>query len=575
MIYTFLGVQRYSFFQLKIDDNFFCNFVALKILCLMKIFEGKIASEGLCCGTVFMLNVGNMQAKKVNLNNFNQLELYEDACKRLKNRILREIKNISGNLGEEYAEFLQIQLMFLDDSEFDGAIKNKISEGFSVVEAITVVANDLNTEFLAINDEYLSQRGRDVLNLAADLTNIILYDNDESAKKLPNNAIIVAEEITPNQILSFDTKKITALISVIGSEHAHSAILARMLNVPYLYGVSDDILKIKDGSPAVVDACNGKIYCDPTEEILEEVTKKMAVISEKRANLEKYRGKQSVTKTGKQVRLYANIATVEDAKTAVKNDAEGVGLLRTECFFMNHLSFPSEEEQRDFYSKVSLAINNKPLTIRTFDFGSDKKVPFLNLQKEENPALGYRGVRICLGDTNFFKTQLRAIYKVAMDVKNKTGFHSISLMFPMISSVWEVDECIKLCREVEKELKIDFKLPLGVMIETPAAVLIADKLAKKVDFFSVGTNDLSQYLLAVDRQGNTNVKKYFDPHHEAILQSLKMIGNAATGNNIEAGICGELAMDFDLTEKLIEYGFGEFSVNSNKILELRKRIINI
>ena len=538
----------------------------------MKIFEGQIAAEGFCSGVVFILDSKNTQAKKIDLSNFSQMELYENACSYLKNKLISDTSTISEKLGEEYAEFLQIQLMFLDDTEFDGAIRNKISAGITVVEAITTVANSLNADFLSLNDDYLSQRGNDVLNLANDLINSILYPQDENSKEFPDNAVIVAEEITPNQILAFDTKKIAAFISVIGSKHAHSAILARMLAIPYVFGVSNEILTIENETPAVVDAVNGKIYCNPTNEILEETTKKLATISEEKINLEKFRGKPSITKNGKQIHLYANIATLEDAKTAIKNDAEGVGLLRTECFFMNHQSFPSEEEQTDFYFEIAHAINYKPLVIRTFDFGSDKKVPFLNLQKEENPALGYRGVRICLNNKDFFKTQLIAIYKTAVRVTNKIGRNPISLMFPMIASVWEIDECIKLCREVEKELKIDFKLPLGAMIETPAAVLIAEKLAKKVDFFSVGTNDLSQYLLAIDRQGNANLSNYFDPHHEAILQSLKMIGEAAVKNNIWAGICGELAMDFDLTEKLIQYGFTEFSVNSNKILKLREKI---
>ena len=541
----------------------------------MKIFEGKAASEGLCCGCIYVLGTNNTQAKKVNQDSSNQLELYENACDQLKNKILHNTKKISESLGKEYGEFLRIQLMFLEDAEFDGAIKEKISENFTAAEAITIVANKLNIEFLAITDEYLSQRGRDILSLANDLIYNILHDNNENAKELPNNAIIVAEELTPNLILSFDTKKIVALISIIGSEYAHSAIIARMLDIPYIYNVSDGILKINNGSSIVVNAYSGKIYCNPTEEILEEATKNLAAIAEEKANIEKYRGKLSITKTGKTIRLYANIATIEDAKNAIENDAEGVGLLRTECFFMNHNSFPSEEEQIDFYSEISQAINNKHLIIRTFDFGSDKNAPFLNLQKEKNPALGYRGLRICLDNIHFFKTQLRAIYKLAIYVKNKIGHHFISIMFPMITSVWEMEECIKICREVEKELKIDFKVELGAMIETPAAVLIADKLAKKVDFFSVGTNDLAQYLLAIDRQINANLEKYFDTHHEALLQSLKMIGDAAHKNNIWAGICGELAMDFNLTEKLIEYGFTEFSVSSNKILRLRKIITNI
>jgi phosphoenolpyruvate-protein phosphotransferase len=541
----------------------------------MKIFEGQIADESLCRGVVYVLNTKNVWREKSNLNDSNQLELYEDSCNRLKSTVLHDVENASQKLGEEYAEFLQIKLMFLDDVEFDGAIRNKISEGFSAVEAITFVANNLNSEFLTIDDEYLSQRGKDILSLSDDLVNLILYDEEKSEEELPDNAIVIAKEITPNHILSFDIKKVAALISVIGSEHAHSAILARMLDIPYIYGVSDDILKIKNGMPIVMDGFNGLIYCDPTTEILEETEKKLSAISKEMEENEKYRGKQSITKKGKQIHLYANIATIENAKNAVENDAEGIGLLRTECFFMNHVAFPSEEEQIAFYSGIAQIIENRPLTIRTFDFGSDKKVPFLNLQEEENPALGYRGLRICLDNKDFFKVQLRAIYRVAANIKSLTGHHPISILFPMISSVWEIDECVLLCREVENELEIDFKVPLGAMIETPAAVLITDKLAKKVDFFSVGTNDLSQYLLAIDRQGNPNLKRYFDARHEAILQSLKMIGGAATRNNIEAGICGELAMDFGLTEKLIKYGFTKFSVNLNKILQLRRKIINL
>ena len=538
----------------------------------MKSFKGRIASEGLGYGVVFRLDAKNTQAKKANLSDFDQLKLYEDVCKRLKEKLLHDAENVSEKLGKEYAEFLQIQLMFLDDAEFDGAIRSRISEGCTVVEAITTVANSLNDEFLSIDDDYLSQRGKDVLNLADDLVHLILYDDDETATTLPDNAIIVAKEITPNQILSFDREKIAALVSVIGSKHAHSAILTRMLDIPYLYGVAKNILKIKNGTPTVADACWGEIHCRPDEDILEEAMEQLAEIAEEKADCEKYRGKPSVTKSGKQIHLYANIATVEDAKTAIKNDAEGVGLLRTECFFMNHRSYPSEEEQIAFYSEISQEINHKPLTIRTFDFGSDKKVPFLNLQKEKNPALGYRGVRICLDNPAFFKTQLRAIYSVAKHVKNKTGHSSISIMFPMIASFWEIYDCLELCRIVEKELEIDFKVPLGAMIETPAAVLVADKLAKKMDFFSVGTNDLSQYLLAIDREGDGNLMSYFDPHHEAILKALKMVGKSAVKNNIEAGICGELAMDLDLTQTLVDYGYTKFSVNSNKILPLRRNL---
>ena len=388
-------------------------------------------------------------------------------------------------------------------------------------------------------------------------------------KEMTEPCIMAADDMAPSETVQLDKSKVLGFATMYGSSNSHTAILARTMNIPAVIGLGEDLLTKYDGKMAVIDGFTGMLYIDPDEETMKVMEEKRAKDQEQKALLEQLKGKENVTKSGQKINVYANIGNVSDVGAVLKNDAGGIGLFRCEFLYLDNSFFPTEEQQFAVYKQVAENMAGKKVIIRTLDIGADKQVDYFGLDKEENPALGYRAIRICLTRKEIFKTQLRALYRAAM-------FGNISIMFPMIISVAEVHEIKAIIAEVKEELKnegIPFKddVELGVMIETPASVMISRELAKEVDFFSVGTNDLTQYTLAIDRQ-NAKLDKFYDPHHPAVLAMIKMAADNAHAEGAWIGICGELGADLELTEEFLKMGLDELSVSPAMVLPLRKRI---
>ena len=388
-------------------------------------------------------------------------------------------------------------------------------------------------------------------------------------KEMTEPCIIAADDLAPSETVQLDKSKVLGFATMYGSSNSHTAILARTMNIPAVIGLGEDLLTKYDGKMAVIDGFTGMLYIDPDEETMKVMEEKRAKDQEQKALLEQLKGKENVTKSGQKINVYANIGNVSDVGAVLKNDAGGIGLFRSEFLYLENSDFPTEEQQFAVYKKVAETMAGKKVIIRTLDIGADKQVDYFKLDKEDNPALGYRAIRICLTRPEIFKTQLRALYRAAF-------YGNISIMFPMIISVAEVHEIKAIIAEVKEELKnegIPFKddVELGVMIETPASVMISRELAKEVDFFSVGTNDLTQYTLAIDRQ-NAKLDKFYDPHHPAVLAMIKMAADNAHAEGAWIGICGELGADLELTEEFLKMGLDELSVSPAMVLPLRKRI---
>lgn len=541
----------------------------------MEKFSGTVISDGIAIGkaTKFFQVLSN------NLNNIldntkeNQLKILNEAIYKLQNNLIKIYEHYNSIQENKYAELINIQIILLEDVEFYGEIIRNIEEGKTAIDAIKIISEKLITDFNAINDNYFSQRAKDIDDLATQLIEII--NSLEKSINLYNESVIIAEDISINKLLELPKNKISAIILTKGSINSHLSILLRMLEIPAIICNDENILKIDKEKNIIVDCKNSEIIVGIDNgnysKIKEEINNRILI---KKQLLDKYKSKETITRNGKKIHLFANIGTVEDADFAVLSDAEGVGLLRTEFICNNKNNYPTEKEQEEIYFNIVKKLKGKPIIIRTFDFGSDKKVDFIKFSKEKNPALGMRAIRLCLQNTDLFLTQLKAIYKAAIKA-NEIFPNPISIMFPMIVSIWEIDNCVRMCRNIETELNINFKVNLGIMIETPAAVLIADKLAKYVDFFSVGTNDLIQYTYAMDRLSN-ELNSYFQQlDYLPIYEMLKIISTAAKNNNINLGICGEMAADKNFTQFFIEMGFTEFSVNPNKILEMRKTICEL
>ena len=397
----------------------------------------------------------------------------------------------------------------------------------------------------------------------------ILCGVGESMAQTDEPCIIVADDLAPSETVQLDKSKVLGFATMYGSSNSHTAILARTMNIPAVIGLGEELAAQYDGRMAIIDGFTGMLYIDPDETTLAKMQEKRAKDLEQKALLEQLKGKENVTKSGQKMNVYANIGNVSDVGAVLKNDAGGIGLFRSEFLYLENDTFPSEEQQFTVYKQVAENMAGKKVIIRTLDIGADKQVDYFGLDKEENPALGYRAIRICLTRTEIFKTQLRALYRAAM-------FGNISIMFPMIISVDEIYKIKEIIAEVQSELKaegIPFKenVETGVMIETPASDMISRELAKEVDFFSVGTNDLTQYTLAIDRQ-NSKLDAFYDPHHPAVLAMIRMAAENAHAEGKWIGICGELGADLELTEEFLKMGLDELSVSPSMILPLRKRI---
>jgi phosphotransferase system enzyme I (PtsI) len=475
--------------------------------------------------------------------------------------------------GDDAACLFETHQMMLEDLDYVAAIGDLIAaEHVNADFAVHETGRQFAAMFSAMDDEYMRARSADVLDISTRLERILRGETDgESADRAP--AIIAAEDLSPSETVQMDKSRILGFVLSAGHRNSHTAILARTLGIPAVIHLGEDLRPELEGRTAILDGQTGQLVVDPDEATRSYLAEKQAREREARRKLEELRGQSDVTRDGKEVRLYANISSPSILDAVLANDARGIGLFRSEFLYLENSDYPTEEQQFEAYRTVLQRMGGRQVIIRTLDIGADKKVPYFQLPHEENSALGMRAIRICLSRPEVFKTQLRALYRASV-------YGNLAIMFPMIASVWEIQEIKRICAAVRKELERE-KLPyqqdvaLGIMIETPASVLIADHLAREVDFFSIGTNDLTQYTLAVDREGAPGLERFSDAHHPAVLRMIKMTIDAAHAAGIWAGICGELASDTSLTELFLAMGADELSVSARSILGVRSVIRSV
>ena len=473
------------------------------------------------------------------------------------------------DVGEANAMIFEIHQMMLEDLDYLESIENIIrSQEVNAEYAVATTADNFAQMFASMDDAYMQGRAADVKDVSERVLDI-LCGVSAGVKEMTEPCIIAADDLAPSETVQLDKSKVLGFATMYGSSNSHTAILARTMNIPAVIGLGETLSSQYDGKMAVIDGFTGILYVDPDEETLARMQEKRAKDLEQKELLNQLKGKENVTRSGQKINVYANIGNVSDLGAVLRNDAGGIGLFRSEFLYLENSTFPTEEQQFAVYKQVAESMAGKKVIIRTLDIGADKQVDYFNLDKEENPALGYRAIRICLTRPEIFKTQLRALYRAAV-------YGNLSIMFPMIISVSEVKKIKEIIAEVQAELKaegIPYKedVELGVMIETPAAVMISRELAKEVDFFSVGTNDLTQYTLAIDRQ-NQKLDTFYDPHHPAVLAMIKMAADNAHAEGKWIGICGELGADLELTEEFLKMGLDELSVSPALVLPLRKRI---
>lgn len=473
------------------------------------------------------------------------------------------------DVGEANAMIFEIHQMMLEDLDYLESIENIIrSQEVNAEYAVATTADNFAQMFASMDDAYMQGRAADVKDVSERVLDI-LCGVSAGVKEMTEPCIIAADDLAPSETVQLDKSKVLGFATMYGSANSHTAILARTMNIPAVIGLGETLSSQYDGKMAVIDGFTGILYVDPDEETLARMQEKRAKDLEQKELLNQLKGKENVTRSGQKINVYANIGNVSDLGAVLKNDAGGIGLFRSEFLYLENSTYPTEEQQFAAYKQVVESMAGKKVIIRTLDIGADKQVDYFNLAKEENPALGYRAIRICLTRPEIFKTQLRALYRAAV-------YGNLSIMFPMIISVSEVKKIKEIIAQVQAELKaegIPYKedVELGVMIETPAAVMISRELAKEVDFFSVGTNDLTQYTLAIDRQ-NQKLDTFYDPHHPAVLAMIKMAADNAHAEGKWIGICGELGADLELTEEFLKMGLDELSVSPALVLPLRKRI---
>ena len=470
------------------------------------------------------------------------------------------------SLGEEQAAIVEVQLLMLEDLDYLEGVAAAIEGGAAAANAAKDTGEEFATIFAAMDDEYMNARSADIRDMSHRIYDILC--GNEGFTLPEGKFLLVAEDLVPSQTIQLPRERILAFVTRQGSSSSHTAILARTLGIPSLVQADIDLDDAAAAGTIAVDGEAGTWYLDPEGDTLAALLEKQAREQGERAQLEAYRDRECRTRSGRKMLLCANIGSPEDAEAAVKMGAEGVGLMRSEFLYLGTETMPSEDAIFEAYRKVAQIMGDRPVVIRTLDIGADKQVDYMELEKEENPALGLRGLRLCLDREPLFRTQLRAIYRASV-------YGNLHMMFPMIASLWELRKAKELCRSVREELAAEGietkEIPIGVMVETPAAAVIADELAKEAAFFSVGTNDLTQYTLAVDRQ-NAHLGPYYDPYHPALMRLLGYIAKAANENGIWAGICGELGADPNMTEAFLRMGYSELSVAPGRILETKKRV---
>jgi phosphotransferase system enzyme I (PtsI) len=535
----------------------------------MKKLQGKAVYKGIAAGSIVVLKNHDHQVKR------SRVEDTQAECARVEHAVGMAKKQLQGlydkalkEVGETSAAIFEVHQMMLEDEDYLEAVYNMIrTEQVNAEYAVSVTGDNFSAMFAAMEDDYMRARSADLKDISNRLVRC-LDGSGEAEWSAMEPSIIVADDLSPSETVQMDKEKILAFVTVHGSTNSHTAILARMMNIPALIGVPMNLEELHSGEKAIVDGFAGEMILDPSEEECALAEEKIKAENEKLQLLQTLKGKPNVTKSGKTIHVYANIGSVNDVAYVMENDAGGIGLFRSEFLYLGRNDFPTEEEQFQAYRQVLQMMAEKKVIIRTLDIGADKQADYFNLGKEDNPAMGYRAIRICLMQPDIFKTQLRALLRAAV-------YGNLSVMYPMITSVEEVRKIYAIVKEVQGELTaegIPYKLPeQGIMIETPAAVMVSDELAQMVDFFSVGTNDLTQYTLAIDRQ-NEKLEEFYNPYHKAILKMIQIVVDNAHKAGKWAGICGELGADAKLTAEFVRMGVDELSVAPSMVLKLRKAI---
>lgn len=536
----------------------------------MNIYEGKSVFSGVAIGKISVYKKGQQQVKRKKIADADAEIMRFETAK------TEAVKQLSGlyekalrEVGEANAAIFEVHQMMLEDDDYNDSIENMIrTQGINAEYAVASTADNFAQMFSAMDDDYMRERAADVKDISERVLSILNGAGSESAVS-EEPAIIVAEDLAPSETVQLDKDMVLSFVTVRGSLNSHTAILARTMALPALVGTPLPLDDTVDGKLGIVDGSEGKIYVDPDEETLKRMKRRKEEEAERKELLQTLKGRENVTLDGKKVMLYANIGNIKDLATVLQNDAGGIGLFRSEFIYLEKDDYPTEEEQFQIYKQAAETMAGKRVIIRTLDIGADKQCDYFQMEHEENPALGYRAIRICLTRPEVFKTQLRALYRAS-------AYGKIAIMYPMITSVLEVKRIQEMAALVRAELTeqgIEFGEPeQGIMIETPAAAIISDELAKEVDFFSIGTNDLTQYTLAIDRQ-NTKLDEFYDAHHPAVLRMIAMVVENAHKAGIWAGICGELGADQTLTREFLAMGVDELSVSPGSILPIRRIVL--
>lgn len=539
---------------------------------MMKRVSGKIAFGGIAIGTIKELSSKNDLVRRVHVEDVAaEQERFKAAQKEAIQQLQGLYDKAVKEVGEDNAAIFEVHQMMLEDLDYLDSIRNIIeTQSVNAEYAVATTGDNFAEMFAGMDDDYMKARSADVKDISERVVRILSNHEEQGQDKgTGQKHIIVADDLAPSETIQMDREAVLAFVTRQGSTNSHTAILARTMNIPAL--VLTPVDEGVDGKMAIVDGFSGTVIIEPDEETLAVYQKKQQEELERRELLAQLKGKLTITEDGKEIKLYANIGGVKDVGAVLQNDAAGIGLFRSEFLYLQSTDYPTEEEQFKAYKTVAEMMAGRKVIIRTLDIGADKKVDYFHLDEEDNPALGYRAVRICLTRPEIFKTQLRALYRAS-------AYGNIAIMIPMITSVWEVEKSKEIIREVKAELKeegVPFKddVEVGIMIETPAAVMIADELAQMVDFFSIGTNDLTQYTLAIDRQ-NEHLDMFYNAHHPAVLKMIRMVAESAHKAGIWAGICGELGADLELTEEFVKMGIDELSVSPSMIFPVRNKIIH-
>ncbi len=533
----------------------------------MKVLEGKSVYGGIAIGKISIFAKGDRQVKRTSIEDAAaEIKRFDEAKEKAKEQLKGLYEKALQEVGEVNAMIFDVHQMMLDDLDYVESVTNIIeTQNVNAEFAVATTGDNLSEVFASMDDAYMKERAADVKDISNRVIRI-LQGREADGLDSDEPVILVAEDLAPSETVQLDKSKVLSFVTRLGSTNSHTAILARTMNIPALIGV--DYSEDMNGKMAVVDGFEGKIFVEPDENTLQEYESRKQDEDDKKKLLQELKGKETVTLDGRKIHLYANIGGVSDVAGVLANDAGGIGLFRSEFLYLESDTYPTEEEQFKAYRTVVETMAGKKVIIRTLDIGADKQVDYFDLGKEDNPAMGYRAIRICLNEPDIFKTQLRAIYRAS-------HYGTISIMFPMIISVSEVKKIKAITEEVKKELSeqgVPYgEVELGIMIETPAAVMISDLLAKEVDFFSIGTNDLTQYTLAIDRQ-NPKLDSIYDSHHEAVLRMLQMVVDNGHKEGCWVGICGELGADTTLTETFLRMGFDELSVTPSMVLKVREVI---